>query len=484
MRAFTRTFLAPVTLTALALAASGCSSPSTAAGSAAASSSTTRASASDGSQQLDVAAAPAGAATPAAVTRPGAGGSTASKTALKVASFDKGTGRAVISQAQKSSPGPSTAPGAKPSASSSASAPATGPAPAPAPVKTGDIIASAPVPGAPDGLLAEVTKVGAQTAQGTEVETKPSDLGALLADDKAEGQVPVDPSTVAVEPLLQGVKVSWAKTGGASFGPNGAKLPLGSLRLDVGTAIATAEGAPASAAASVAGFVQLAPEVEFAYDGSARRHHLGMSGAWQAQWQLKGRAAGGVKHRIPFAKLHADPVIQVGYVPVVVNLDLTCYLQVEADGRITLDVEQNVSGDFRVGADYAKGKGWTPASSSNVKSSPVKASVTAAGTAKTTLGAEASVGLYGVVGLAADFAPYLRGEATATAAAATDGAASAVATWGLYGGFDLNGHLQLQLSIFGTPLLEHRIPLGSLTREWPLTSGGAGASASPSRPAA
>ncbi|MET9325031.1 hypothetical protein ABZX75_33570 [Streptomyces sp. NPDC003038] len=348
----------------------------------------------------------------------------------------------------------------------------------------GDILASPPVPGAPEGLLAEVTQVGAQTGQGTQVDTKPSNLSSLLGDDKAEGKVPVDPATVGVEPLLKGVQLSWAKTGGATFGPNSAKLPFGSLRLDVGTAIATAEGAPASAAASVAGFVQLAPEVEFAYDGTARKHHLGMSGDWKAQWQLKGRVAGGAKHRIPFAKLHADPVIQVGYVPVVVNLNVTCYIQVEADGRITLDVEQNVTGDFHVAADYTKGMGWTQASTSNVKSSPVQASVTAAGTTKATLGAEASVGLYGMAGLLADFAPYLRGEATATATAATDSTASLVGFWGLYSGFELNGYLQLQLSIFGTPLMEHRIPLGGLNREWPLASGGAGASASPTRPPA
>ncbi|MGW7370304.1 hypothetical protein ACWGI8_44570, partial [Streptomyces sp. NPDC054841] len=337
-----------------------------------------------------------------------------------------------------------------------------------------------PAPGAPDGLLAEVTEVVGSTDKGTEVSTKPATLSALLADDKAEGEVPVDPSTFDVEPLVKGVKLSWAKTGGVTFGPSGAKLPLGSLRLDVGAALATPEDAPVSAAASVSGYVQLAPQVEFSYDGSANGQagkpgpdgaFLGMTGDWSAQWALKGRASAKATQRLPFAKLHADPVIQVGPVPVVVNLDLTCYLQIEADGRITLDVQQSVKGDFRVGGSYAPFKGWTPVSTSEVKGTPVTATVTAAGRAKAAMGAEASVGLYGMVGLAADFAPYVRGEGEVTATASTDGTASVTGSWAVHGGFDLSGNLQLQLSIFGTPIFQKRIPLGSLHREWPLASG-------------
>ncbi|MGW2559941.1 hypothetical protein ACWCXB_11970 [Streptomyces sp. NPDC001514] len=473
MRHSTRRLLVPA-LTALALVASGCSAapdstnrPATGPTPAAAA-----AAADDASEQLDVEAAPDGAPTPTAVARQAAnGGSGAKKSTLKVASYDKRTRRAVISDPHKSE-SPSAAPTPAPTATPSAVAEA--------PVRTGDVIASAPAPGAPDGLLAQVTEVVGTTDQGTEVRTKPATLSALLRDDKADGQVPVDPSTMDVEPLVKGVKLSWARTGGATFGPNGAKVPLGSLRLDVGASLATAEDAPVSAAASVSGFVQLAPQVEFSYDGSANGQSgrpapgsafLGMTGDWTAQWALKGRASAKATQRIPFAKLHADPVIQVGPVPVVVNLDLTCYLQVEADGRITLDVQQSVKGDFRVGGSYAPGKGWTPVSTSDVKSTPVTTTVTAAGRAKTTLGAEASVGLYGMVGLTADFAPYLRAEAEARADASTDGTASLTGTWALHGGFDLSGNLLLQLSIFGTPILQHRIPLGSLHREWPLASG-------------
>lgn len=461
-------------LATLALTATGCSSTGHPASTDAASPVPVSPVA-DGARQLDVTPAPQDAVSTAAVTRAeGAGKGAPVKSSLKVASYDPATRRAVISSPTKSdgpipSPSHDRAPGRSPDHSRT---------PSPdKPVAVGDVIASAPAPGAPDGLLAKVTEVGRQTDRGTEVTTAATPLSSALGDDKADGKVPVDPAAVTVEPLMKGVTLSWAKSQGARFGPEGAKLPLGNLRLDLDAPIDTAPDAPVSAGASVSGFVQLAPTVEFAYDGSGgsgpRSAFLGMSGDWSSQWNLKGHAAAstGTPKRIPFAKLHSAPVIQVGPVPVVVNLDLTCYVQVEADGRVSLDVRQDVKGDFRVGGSYATGKGWTPVSTSNVHSSPVKAEVSAAGRVKGALGAEAAVGLYGAVGVSADFAPYLRGEADVKASASTDGKAAVNGTWALYGGFDLSGQLHLQLSLFGTPVLERRIPLGALNREWPLTGG-------------
>ncbi|MEW2082734.1 hypothetical protein [Streptomyces sp. NPDC005283] len=441
-----------VTLASISLLATGCSagsgtSPSTAAEAQHPTSVATPDP--SPSRQLAVAGVPDG--KPTAVARAGGDGQ-AKKSLLKVASYDRGSRRAVISSAQKP---PS---GAKPAGDTPAA---------------GDIIASGPAPGAPDGLLAKVTDVAGKTEKGTEVKTEPATLSALLGDDKAQGTVPVDPATVDVEPLVQGVKVSWAKAGNIHVGPQGAKLPLGSLRIDVGAAVPlpVTEGAPVAGAASVAGYVQLAPEVEFSYDGSSvlapDAAFLGLTGDWTSQWQLKGKAvAGGKPVRIPFAKLHADPVIQVGPVPVVVNLDLTAYAQVAADGTVTVDIKQDLKGGFRIGGSYSKSGGWKPVSTSDMTGTPVRAKVTAAGKVKAALGAEATVGLYGAVGVTADLAPYLRGEATA---AATPG--SVVGAWKIYGGVDLTGWLQLQLSIFGTPVLQHRIPLGSLHREWPLAHG-------------
>ncbi|MFE6842420.1 hypothetical protein [Streptomyces sp. NPDC057686] len=481
MRTLARRLLLPG-LTTLALTATGCSSTPHTTAAADAAAPATLAPAGDGtSQQLDVAAAPQGTPTPAAVARADGKGKT-EKSSLKVASYDQASGRAVIAKAPQG-PAQSPAPGKKPEAGKSPAAGASSDAGTPPgadkPVAVGDVIASAPAPGAPNGLLAKVTEVIGKTDRGTEVKTASTTLASVLNDDKADGKVPVDPSSVTVEPLMKGVTFSWAKGPGVKFGPQSAKLPLGNLRLDVNAAVDTAPDAPASAGASVSGFVQLAPQVEFSYDGSAgggsgpRGATLGMSGEWSSQWKLQGRAAAstGAPKRIPFAKLHSAPVIQVGPVPVVVSLDLTCYVQVEADGRVTLDVQQDVKGDFKVGGSYALGKGWTPISESNVKSTPVTATVAASGKVKGALGAEASIGLYGAVGVSADFAPYLRGEADAKASASSDGKTSLSGAWALYGGFDLSGNLHLQLSLFGTPLFERKIPLGALNREWTLASG-------------
>lgn len=465
-------------------------------------------------EQLAVVSAPNGDATPTAVTDANAADrrGKAEKSALKVASYDRKSGRAVITA-------PASEPDAEPSATPSRTAstsqdsdegdtgtdpgtatdpgtgtdpgtdPGTGtgakpnPKPKPKPaVAVGDVIASAPAPGAPDGVLAEVTEiVGTAADGGTTVETEPAELNSVLGEGKADGTVPVDPSTLDVDPLVQGVKVSWAKTGDLTFGPEGAKLPLGSLRIDVGAAVETAPGAPASAAASVEGFVQLAPEVAFSYDGSGAGTgsspggaFLGLTGDWASQWSLKGRAAGstdGKPIRIPFAELHADPVIQVGPVPIVVNLDLVCYFQVDADGRVTVDVEQDLKGNFRVGGNFTWAKGWQGVSESNMTGEPLKTTVTAVGDVKAAMGAEATVGLYGTVGVTADIAPYLRAEADATAEGSANGTGSAKGSWALYGGIDLTGTLNLQLSIFGTPIFQTKIPLGALHEEWLLTKG-------------
>ncbi|MFJ3309196.1 hypothetical protein ACIPSA_40360 [Streptomyces sp. NPDC086549] len=464
-------------VTALLFAA-GCSSPASQAEQPAAARSQETQSPDDTAtdaayHSLTVAAAPTATATAAA--GPAGSGRPAHKTTLAISSYDSRTRRAVISQGKKStSPSP---PATSPSASSSsASSPSPSASAAQHEAAVGDVIASAPAPGAPDGLLAKVTKVIGETDRGTEVQTEPATLNALLGDDTAKGTVPVDPASFDVDKLLPDVKVSWSRAGDVHVGPKGATVPLGSLRLDVSAEVPTAEGAPVSAAASVSGFVQVAPQVDFRYGGEGTdaapgSAYLGVSGDWTSGWAVKGRAAASTTTplRIPFAKLHADPVLQVGPVPVVVNLDLTCYFQISADGKVTVDVEQSLKGDFKAGGTFGAGKGWTPVSASDMTSTPVRTSVTTAGNVKTALGAEASVGLYGTVGVTADLAPYLRGEASGTVQASSDTTgAKTTGTWGLYGGVDLSGTLRLQLSVFGTPVLQRSIPLGVLHREWQL----------------
>ncbi|MGW3285403.1 hypothetical protein ACWDR3_12270 [Streptomyces sp. NPDC001002] len=403
---------------------------------------------------LAVAAAPADTATAAA--HPGsASAGKAHRTTLAVHAYDAKTRRAVISTKPKASSPPEGTKSPSPSAPSQ-------------PTSVGDVIASAPAPGAPNGLLAKVTKVLGETPEGTEVQTEPAALDSVLGDETAKGSVPVAPAAFDVDKLLPDVDVSWSRTSDVHVGPEGATVPLGSLRLDVRAEIPTPANAPVSAKASVSGYAQIAPQVDFKYGGEGTgtapgSAYLGVSGDWTSGWALKGRAAAstGAPLRIPFAKLHADPVLQVGPVPVVVNLDLTCYLQISGDGSVTVDVAQDIKGDFKAGGTFGTAQGWTPVNSSDMTSTPVRTSLSTAGNVKAALGAEASVGLYGAVGVVADLAPYVRGEAAATFPAPT-------ATWAVYGGVDLTGTLRLQLSIFGTPVFRQDIPLGALHREWKL----------------
>ncbi|WP_405884502.1 MULTISPECIES: hypothetical protein [unclassified Streptomyces] len=159
------------------------------------------------------------------------------------------------------------------------------------------------------------------------------------------------------------------------------------------------------------------------------------------------------------------------------NLDLTCYFEISGDGSVTVGVEQDLKGDFKAGGTFGTAKGWTPVNESHMDSSPVRTSVTTAGRVKAALGAQATVGLYGTVGVTADLTPYLRGEAVGAVTATTpvgsdtksdvEGAGS----WALYGGLDLSGTLQIQLAVFGTPVLQHSIPLGTSHREGKLADG-------------
>ncbi|MEU1378285.1 hypothetical protein ABZ442_32240 [Streptomyces triculaminicus] len=471
MRRTTRYAVLPALTAASLLAVTACSSGGSSAAGKATDAEPVAATAAPTDPGLAVAAAPAGAGAPSAVARADKGtGVKAAKSSLKVASFDQKSGKAVIAAAPaagKKKPDKGVAP--KPSQSAREG------------VAVGDVIASAPAPGAPHGVLAKVTKVVGATDKGTEVNTAPATLDALLGDSEAKGKVPVDPSAVKVVPLMKGVQVSWTKPDGIHAGPKGAKVPLGNLRLDVGASIPTPEGSPVSAEASASGFVQLAPEVDFSYNGKGTGSSggpgtasLALNGDWSSAWELKGEAKAtteGKPLRLPFAKLHADPVLQVGPVPVVINLDLTCYLQVDAEGKLSVDVKQEMKGDFTVGGSYSWGKGWTGISKANSEVSPVRATASASGKVKASLGTEASVGLYGAVGVSADLAPYLRAEGEASATASSDGKASASGKWAAYGGVDLTGALSAHLKIFGTPLFERRIPLDLYHHEWKLAGG-------------
>ncbi|MFF3765554.1 hypothetical protein ACFYYR_15900 [Streptomyces sp. NPDC001922] len=388
-------------------------------------------------------------------------------------------------------------------------------------VRTGDVIASPATRELPKGALVKVTEVRSTDGEKTEVATAPANLTELFGNAQAQGAVPVDPAAWKVEPLVKGLDVkrrpgvaAGGGTGGSAApsapaspagtpGGNGpsaapgpdaaqssaapqpggtAKAPagkeyrhrFGTLRLGMDTPLPLPEvpGAP-KPEVELGGFVELSPEVAFSYSRNSAtdiipaKASVELKGGYKAGWRLKGELnAKTGPLRVPFAKLAASPVIMVGPVPVVVNVGLTLYYEVNASGEVSLRMSQDVKGAVTIGAQYVKGDGWKPDVRADGTPTPVSAKLTGKGEVRAAIAAEAAIGLYDSVGISATFTPYLRGEAEGTVTPR-----SARGSWALYGGVGLDGALFARLAVFGTPLFERRITIPIFHREWPITKG-------------
>ncbi|MFG2194741.1 hypothetical protein [Streptomyces sp. NPDC048639] len=343
-------------------------------------------------------------------------------------------------------------------------------------VREGDVIASPPSRELPRGALVKVVDVRSTDGPRTEVSTEPANLTELFGNARAEGDVPVDPDAWKVEPLVAGLDVSRRAADGEQRSARGIEggFGLGTLRIDLDAPLPLPPAGDGGKAPDVelGGFVELSPEVAFSYhrrsalDLAPANASIRLAGPYRAGWRMDGDLALGKAIRVPFARLTARPVINVGPVPVVVNLGLTLSYEVTASGKVTVRLDQEVRGQVTVGARYSAEEGWEPDVQADGKATPVTMKVTGKGEARAAIATEASVGLYDSVGISATFAPYLR--ATAEGTASKRGAAGA---WGLYGGVRLDGALHARLAVFGTPLGEYRIPIPLYSREWPIAEG-------------
>ncbi|MBO1419413.1 hypothetical protein, partial [Streptomyces sp. FH025] len=332
--------------------------------------------------------------------------------------------------------------------------------------------ASPPTAAAPQGALVAITGVQPGAGNTLNLTTRPATLAELLGGTEADGQVPVDVHGIKVTPLVKDLKA----TVGADL--NGVKADAsGTLGVDVKAPIPLPEGASLDASGSL----QLHPAVHFAYHGATsgapRTASVGFDLGADAHWKVTGdvaRNTGAAPIRVPFAKLQASPVLTVAGLPVVVNLGLTCYLEVSADGQVHLETEQDATGTWAVHADYTGGKGWTSATNADTKVSPVHVRLNGKASVRAALGVEASVGLYDTVGVETTVAPYLSAKAEGSLAVDLPGNGPQVqGSWALVGGIDLNGALTAHLKIFGTPLFENKLPLPPFHKEWPLLTGSA-----------
>lgn len=427
---------------------------------------------------LPVAAAQPG-AQQAAVGAPGKDGAAVSPAArnLQLTAYDPAAGTAVLAAAAPASAAPSTTPSAAPSSVPPAASPVEPTAAAEA-VRPGQLIASPPTAAAPQGALVAVTAVRSASGGSVTLATRPATLTELLGGAEADGKVAVDPKAIKVTPLVKDVKATVGRENGTTTAD-----ASGTLEVDVNAPIPLPDGLSADASGSL----QLHPAVHFAYHGAGvtgpRTASIGFDLGAHARWKVTGdlaRSTGAAPIRVPFAKLQASPVITVAGLPVVVNLGLTCYLEISADGQVHLEAEQEATGTWAVHADYTGGRGWTSATdAADTKVSPVHVRLSGKAGARAALGAEVSVGLYDTVGVEATVAPYLRAQVDGSLTVDVPGGAPQVqGGWALLGGVDLNGALTAHLKIFGTPILEGKLPLPPFHREWPLLAG-----ALPSAPA-
>ncbi|MGW2255829.1 hypothetical protein ACWCXH_37655 [Kitasatospora sp. NPDC001660] len=435
------TLVAPSTVPSAAAAASG-----TAKASAAASPSKvpSAAPAAFGTAKASAASSPSPSGTPAVV---------AGAPDLKLDAYDKGTGKAVLAVADTGKGTPSPA----------ATAAAT------AAVQVGQVIDSPPSAVAPHGALLAITDVKPAGGGKVAVSTRPASISELLGSAWANIKTALDPHKIQVTPKVKDLKASYVPKPDGGEGSASAVL-----QLDANATVPL----PGGAKASLTGSLELDPSVMFSYQGThgilaPEQAKVGFDLGARANWHLTAGLTGSTGQvKIPIATLTATPTVMVGTVPVVIVLNVTVYATAHADGTVSVDVTQEITGDWALHADYTKAGGWT-STTEPVKTSvsPVKASFEGRASVSAGLVAEGSVALYDTVGVKATVEPYLRADVDGSVSIDSSGGKPTVhGKAGLYGGLDVDGAVLARIAIMGTPLIEKDIPFKLYHNEWPIVA--------------
>ncbi|WOX21263.1 hypothetical protein [Streptomyces solicathayae] len=334
-------------------------------------------------------------------------------------------------------------------------------------VKVGQVIDSLPCAAAPDGALLVVTGVRKAADGKMAVSTRPGAINELLGSKSASVNTALSASSFDVTPEVSGLEVSYVpRIDGASASASMA------LKLSADTDIDLPDGT----SAEFSGSMEVAPAIDFDYTGAVfdvQKAHVGFTADTRADWHVKGRfATDDASIKVPLASLSASPVLKAAGLPVVVNLDLTLYAHITADGEVTVDVEQSYADDWGVYADYTKGSGWSRSTDSgNETAFPVKGSISGEGDIRTGLLTEGTVAIFDSLGVKAGVEPYLR--TTVSGKVVFDGEGGVESQTGpveLYGGLDVGGALFARLRILGTTLFERDLPFTVYREEWPLLS--------------
>ncbi|MGA5822822.1 hypothetical protein ACPC54_33795 [Kitasatospora sp. NPDC094028] len=402
-----------------------------------------------------VVATPAQGSAPAtAATAPG----------LALSSYDSASGSAVLAPAPAAAGtrAPSVAaanPDANPSADSATAAA----------VQPGQLIDSPPTPAAPHGALVAVTGVQPAADGKVTVSTRPATLPELLGATSTSLHSAVSPAAFQVQPQIGGIQVTTDL--GASAGSGSVS---GSLGLSANATVPLSDGS----SATLSGSVSLTPAIDFSYRGGVglidpQQARVGFTLGAHADWHVSARLSGSTTPlRIPLATYSASPVVMVGALPVVINLNFTLSADIGADGTVTLDAEQAYDGQWGVHSDYVKGPGWTTTTDPGTSTvSPLRLDLRGSASAKAGLLAEGSIALYDTVGVKASIEPYLRAAVNGSIVLDGTGTTPSInGTAALYGGLDINGALMARLAVLGTPILSADLPFLAFHREWPITS--------------
>ncbi|MFK0295431.1 hypothetical protein ACIQU6_33855 [Streptomyces sp. NPDC090442] len=318
-------------------------------------------------------------------------------------------------------------------------------------LKAGDVIASPATAAVPHGALVRVVAVHPQAGGAVRLDTTRANLTELLGDAKADLRTPLTAADLKAKSL--------AKGGHASVGESNGR----GIRIDVNVPMPSGVTPTQGHASALSGWLELRPELLFAYErahwysvapskakiGFASDYNYGFAA------HAEGSASYDTGHRplhIPAAEVDVNKTVWLGPVPIVLNLKVDYFYDISANGKITIDAEQRTDGRLEVGGVYDANRGWTALSGPDPVSTGTAARIEGSATAKSGVGTHTQVGLYGSVGVTADFMPYLKADAHGFTG--SEQPQGSEADWALYAGTDLTGTFFAKLNVFGTKVLD------------------------------
>lgn len=318
-------------------------------------------------------------------------------------------------------------------------------------LKAGDVIAGPATAAVPHGALVKVVATHPQADGSVRLDTAQADLTELLGDAKADVRTPLTAADLKAKSLTEDGHASLGGTNGQG------------IRLDVDVPLPPGVKPTQGNSSALSGWLELRPELVFGYERAhwysvaPSKAKIGLAADYSYGFaaHAEGSASYDTGHRalhIPAAEVDVDKTVWLGPVPIVLNLKVDYFYDISADGTVTVDTEQRTDGHLEVGGAYDADRGWTALSGPEPVSTGTPVRIGGSATAKAGVGTHAQVGLYGSVGVAADFMPYLK--ATAHGSAGSGQPEGAKADWALYAGTDLTGSFFAKLNIFGTKVLD------------------------------